>query len=386
MTRKNASPSPHGPAPGLVASVDADGGSRVEVVGAWHLAGLRGRIKRLNAQLARYATAGEQQWHWDLSQVSVLDTAGALLLWQAWGGRPAASLSLRPEHEILFVQLAQSAQTKPAATPARDRAAPVIWLGIRLLALFDHVVDIIVLLGRVVFDVLYMARHPSRVPWRELSANVFRTGAQALGITALVGFLVGVVLSYLSSNQLKQFGADIFIINLLGISVVRELGPMLAAILVAGRSGSSMTAQLGIMRVTQELDAMSVMGIPYSLRLIAPKVIGLAIALPLIVLWTNAIALIGGMITAHLQLGIDMHFFLERLPGAVPIANLWMGLIKGMVFGATIALIACHFGLRIRPNTESLGIGTTASVVASITMVIVLDAIFAVVFSDVGVP
>ncbi|HET8608747.1 MAG TPA: ABC transporter permease [Burkholderiales bacterium] len=386
MTKKNASRSPHGPAPGLVASVDADGGSRVEVVGAWHLAGLSGRIKKLNVQLARYATAGDQQWHWDLSRVSVLDTAGALLLWQAWGGRPAASLSLRPEHEILFVQLAQSAQTRPAATPARDRAAPIIWLGIRLLALFDHVVDIIVLLGHVVFDVLYMARHPSRIPWRELSANVFRTGAQALGITALVGFLVGVVLSYLSSNQLKQFGADIFIINLLGISVVRELGPMLAAILVAGRSGSSMTAQLGIMRVTQELDAMSVMGIPYSLRLIAPKVIGLAIALPLIVLWTNAIALIGGMITAHLQLGIDMHFFLERLPGAVPVANLWMGLIKGMVFGATIALIACHFGLRIRPNTESLGIGTTASVVASITMVIVLDAIFAVVFSDVGVP
>ncbi|MGH8599587.1 MAG: MlaE family ABC transporter permease [Burkholderiales bacterium] len=386
MIGKNASRSPHGPTPELVASVDAEMGARVEVVGAWHLAGLSGHIRQLNAQLARYATAGDKQWHWDLSRISVLDTAGALLLWRAWGGRPAASLSVRPEHEILFVQLAQSTQARPAATAARDWTSPLVWLGLRLLALFDHVVDIIVLLGRVVFDVLYMTRHPSRIPWRELSANVFRTGAQALGITALVGFLVGVVLSYLSSNQLKQFGADIFIINLLGISVVRELGPMLAAILVAGRSGSSMTAQLGIMRVTQELDAMSVMGIPYSRRLIAPKVIGLAIALPLIVLWTNAIALIGGMITAHLQLGIDMHFFLERLPDAVPVANLWLGLIKGIVFGATIALIACHFGLRIRPNTESLGTGTTASVVASITMVIVLDAVFAVVFSAVGVP
>ena len=124
------------------------------------------------------------------------------------------------------------------------------------------------------------------MPWREISANIYRTGAQALAITALVGFLVGIVLSYLSAQQLKTFGADIFIINLLGVSIIRELGPVLAAVLVAGRSGSSMTAQLGVMRVTEELDAMTVMGIPHTVRLILPKVIALAISMPLVVAWT----------------------------------------------------------------------------------------------------
>jgi phospholipid/cholesterol/gamma-HCH transport system permease protein len=373
--------------PGLQVLLDGEGGQRIEVVGAWHLATLRGRLKELNVQLARHAASAGS--HWDLSNVSVLDTTGALLLWRAWGRRRIDRLTLRPEHEALFAYLAQSVESerkRPAAPSHRRWTFPIIWLGGGVLNLVDHVIDIVALLGEVVLDGFYVLRHPSRLPWRELSANIYRTGAQALGITALVGFLVGVVLSYLSSNQLKAFGADVFIIDLLGISVVRELGPMLAAILVAGRSGSSMTAQLGVMRVTQELDAMSVMGIPRSLRLITPKVIGLAIALPLIVLWTSAIGLVGGIVTAHLQLGIDVHFFLTRLPAAVPVANLWLGLAKGAVFGIVIALVACHFGLRVRPNTESLGAGTTASVVVSITMVIVMDAIFAVMFASVGVP
>lgn len=203
---------------------------------------------------------------------------------------------------------------------------------------------------------------------------------QALGITALVGFLIGIVLSYLSSEQLQMFGADIFIVNILGISIIRELGPLLAAILVAGRSGSSMTAQLGVMRVTQELDALTVMGIQHSQRLIFPKIIGLGLAMPLLVLWTSAIALIGGMVAAEIQLGLSYHYFVHTLPESVPIGNLWLGLGKGAVCGMAIALIACHFGLRIRPNTESLGAGTTTSVVTSITIVIIIDAIFAIVF------
>ncbi len=127
------------------------------------------------------------------------------------------------------------------------------------------------------------------------------------------------------------------------------------------------------------------MGISHSQRLILPKVVGLGIAMPLLVLWTSAIALIGGMVAAELQLGLSYHFFLRSLPDAVPIANLWLGLGKGIVCGMVIALIACHFGLRIKPNTESLGEGTTTSVVTSITMVIIIDAIFAVMFSDVGI-
>ncbi|HKU69841.1 MAG TPA: ABC transporter permease, partial [Burkholderiales bacterium] len=136
--------------------------------------------------------------------------------------------------------------------------------------------------------------------------------------------------------------------------------------------------------VTEELDAMTVMGIPHTVRLILPKVIGLAVSMPLLVAWTDTVALLGGMVAAKLELGLSYHLFLTRLPDAVPIANLWLGLGKSVVFGILVALIACHFGLRIEPNTESLGAGTTSSVVAAITMVIIVDAAFAVMFSDVG--
>jgi len=184
---------------------------------------------------------------------------------------------------------------------------------------------------------------------------------------------------------LRTYGAEIFIINLLGVSIIRELGPVLAAILIAGRSGSVMTAQLGVMRVTEELDAMQVMGIPHTVRLILPKMIALAIAMPLIILWTDTVALFGGMMAAQVQLGLDYRFFLSALPEAVPLANLWLGLGKGVVFGLLVALVACHFGLRIEANTESLGQGTTSSVVTAITVVIIVDAVFAVMFSSVGV-
>ena len=193
------------------------------------------------------------------------------------------------------------------------------------------------------------------------------------------------MLSYLTGEQLRTYGAEIFIINLLGVSIIRELGPVLAAILIAGRSGSVMTAQLGVMRVTEELDAMQVMGIPHTVRLILPKMIALAIAMPLIILWTDTVALFGGMMAAQVQLGLDYRFFLSALPEAVPLANLWLGLGKGVVFGLLVALVACHFGLRIEANTESLGQGTTSSVVTAITVVIIVDAVFAVMFSSVGV-
>jgi len=307
-----------------------------------------------------------------------------MLLWRAWGRQRAPNLVLRPEHEPVFNHLDIPAQQVDKVAPP-DRLWIIVQAGRKLLGLLDHLATIVMVLGQVVLDMVYFVRRPARIPWREISSNVYRTGTQALGITALVGFLVGVVLSYLSAQQLKLFGADAFIINILGISVIRELGPVLAAILIAGRSGSAITAQLGVMRVTQELDAMAVMGIPHTQRLILPKMLALAVSMPLIVLWTNSIALLGGMVSAQAELGIGYTYFLSSLPGAVPIANLWLGLGKGMVFGFLIALVACHFGLRIEPNTESLGIGTTNSVVTSITVVIIVDAVFAILFKDIGI-
>ena len=192
------------------------------------------------------------------------------------------------------------------------------------------------------------------------------------------------VLSYLFALQLRAYGADAFIVRILGIGVLRELGPLLAAILVAGRSGASIAAQIGVMRVTQELDALAVIGISHTLRLVLPKILALTIALPLLVLWTDACAVLGGMLAADYQLAIGPAAFLAAFPVDVPQVNLWLGVGKGAVFGAVIALVACHFGLRIRPDSESLGAGTTQAVVTAITLVMVLDAVFAVVFSDVG--
>jgi phospholipid/cholesterol/gamma-HCH transport system permease protein len=183
---------------------------------------------------------------------------------------------------------------------------------------------------------------------------------------------------------LRLFGANQFIVNILGLSVIRELGPVLAAILVAGRSGSSITAQIGVMRVTEELDAMRVMGIPHGLRLILPRVIALAIAMPLLVMWTNIVALVGGALAAKLVLQIDVAYFARSLPTVVPVANLWIGLGKGATFGMLIALVGCHFGFRIKANSQSLGEGTTTSVVTSITIVILADAVFAIIFQNVG--
>ncbi len=357
----------------------ADGGTAVALSGAWDIRALQARATELGRALARHARATS----WDLTEIQRIDHIGALLIWRAWEKRRPAALALRPEHEALFARLGAPRETSAARARA-DWLEPLRSLGDLAAALAGGALEIVRLLGQVMLDALAVLRDPLRGPWREISAGVYRTGAQALGITALVGFLIGVVLSYLSAEQLRDFGANAFVVNIVGIGVVRELGPMLAAILVAGRSGSAITAQLGVMRVTEELDALAVMGIPQSLRLVFPKVVALAVAVPLLVLWTDAIALAGGMLSAKWQLGIGYRTFVQSLPAAVPIANYWIGLGKGAAFGALIALIACHFGLRIEPNTESLGAGTTRSVVAAITVVIIVDALVAVMFSGVG--
>ena len=320
---------------------------------------------------------------WDLSEIASLDHIGAQMFWTSWGKRRPENLKLDPRQEELFARIEKSG----AIELPRTRKSPFQWvisLGSGVLSFFEHLRSVITLIGQVVQDIGRFIRHPLTGPWREVSANIYHAGFQALGITALVGFLIGVVLSYLSAQQLRMFGGDIYLVNILGMSIIRELGPLLAAILVAGRSGSSITAQLGVMRVTEELDAMLVMGISHGYRLIMPKVVALALAMPLLVVWTDAMALIGGMVSAKMELNLTMRYFIQKLPSAVPIVNYSIGLAKGVAFGVLIALVSCHFGLRIKANTESLGRGTTTSVVTAITVVILADAVFAIVFSGVG--
>ncbi|MFZ6773363.1 MlaE family ABC transporter permease [Undibacterium sp. SXout7W] len=354
--------------------------SCAHVAGAWlvHMLSDKKTMQAVKQQLRQIA--GQKELHWDLRQISALDHIGAQILWRAWGKKRPLHLQLQPVHEGIFERIEQVSQRGVPREP-KPRLTRVMQLGGLMLGLFHHLHGFTALLGQLMLDLLRLIRHPLRAPWKEISANIYHTGAQAVGITALVGVLIGVVLSYLSAQQLRTFGGDLFIVNLLGMSIVRELGPMLAAILVAGRSGSAITAQLGVMRVTEELDAMRVMGIPHGFRLILPKVLALALAMPLLVIWTDIMALIGGMISAQALLGMSPEFFIYKLPEAVPLVNYWIGLGKGLTFGILIALIACHYGLRIKPNTESLGQGTTNSVVVAITVVIIADAIFAIIFS-----
>lgn len=383
LTRATES-SEHGSSPAVFEKKAPDGSVAIVVQGNWTLRGLGRRVRLFQTQLKQLA--GIDNRYWDMRNVDALDSAGALLLFQAWGGKRAPNLGIREEHIPLFERLeATRDQAIVIPKPSLSIADPIIAVGSLMLTFGKNLGQVIALLGQLVLDFLFLLRHPARTPWREISANVYRAGAQALMITALVGFLIGIVVSYLSSQQLENFGAGIFIVNILGISILRELGPLLAAILIAGRSGSSMTAQLGVMRVTQEIDALYAMGISPTLRLVLPKALALGLALPLIVLWTDAMAMLGGMTAAQVKLGIGPGNFLSSLPDAVPLANFWIGIGKGAVFGMLIALIACHFGLKIRPNTQSLGAGTTSSVVTSITVVIIVDAIFAVVFSGVGI-
>jgi phospholipid/cholesterol/gamma-HCH transport system permease protein len=359
-----------------------DGAEHVEISGRWNLRTTRERTGALLSELARVSSSGT---HWDLTRVDELDVAGATLLWRTWQQRRPPELMVRPEDERIFQQLASLPDGGTPFARSIDVAWPLLELGTAVRSSASHALGMLTLVGQIVIWGVRLLRSPRQFPLTETSAAVFSSGAQALPITALVGFLIGIVLSYLSAEQLRDLGADSLIINLLGLTILRELGPLLAAILNAGRSGSSMTAQIGVMRVTNELEAMAVLGISPALRLVLPKILGQMIALPLVVLWTDLLAIVGGMLGAKWQLGISYSTFLHRLPQVVPLTSLWFGVCKGALFGALIALVACYFGLRIRPDTRGLAAGTTQSVVTALTLVLLVDAVLAVAFAHMGV-
>ncbi|QJC54876.1 putative phospholipid ABC transporter permease protein MlaE [Polaromonas vacuolata] len=364
---------------------DTPQGQSLQVLGAWTAAELsRASVwTALTAQLASLESAS-QEAPWSLASIEKLDYLGAQVLFRHWGHRIPPQLELQTSQRELLETVAKFTVSPPPRM--RLTLSDLLAMaGSRLFTLLDHASGLLRLVGQLLLDLIRLLRRPKQGPWRDLSGHLYQIGATALPITALVGFLIGVVLAYLISQQLKQFGADSFIVNILGISLVRELGPVLAAILIAGRSGSAITAQIGVMRVTEELDAMRVMGIAHGFRLVLPRALALAVVMPLISVWTTLAALAGGMLAASASMGITPGFFIESLPAAVEVSNLVLATAKSVVFGLLIALVGCHFGLRVEPNTESLGKGTTASVVTSITVVILVDALFAVLFKGIGI-
>lgn len=240
-------------------------------------------------------------------------------------------------------------------------------------------------IGTLTYSFLHVLRHIGSFRWQALAHEIESAGFRAIPIIALLSFLIGVVLTYQMGLQLRNYGANIYVVDLLGISLLREFAPLLTAIIVAGRTGSAFTAQLGIMSLQEEIDALRTMGLNPNELLLLPKVIALVISVPLLTMLAEIFGILGGMLMANAMLGVSYSDFFDRLPEAIGFTNYYIGMLKAPVFAAIIASIACFQGLRVSFSADSIGKQTTVSVVQAIFMVILVDAAFSILFSRFGI-
>ena len=235
--------------------------------------------------------------------------------------------------------------------------------------------------GIIAIRIAALLRRPGRLRLTATVTQMERTGVDAIPIVGLLSFLIGIVIAYQGADQLRRFGAEIYAVNLLGVSILRELGVLLAAIIIAGRSGSAFTAQIGTMQVNQEIDALRTLGLDPIDVLVLPRLIGLVLTLPLIVFYADAMGLLGGALMTWGVLGIPIPPFLDQLRGAITEWTLWVGIIKAPFFAAIIAMVGCYEGFNVTRSAESVGRLTTQAVVEAIFLVIVADAAFSILFS-----
>lgn len=240
-------------------------------------------------------------------------------------------------------------------------------------------------LGEMFATKFHYLRTYKNIRFKEISFEINESMIKALGIISLTSFLIGLVVAYQSAYQLKIYGANIFIVDMLGISILRELAPLITAIVIAGRSGSAFTAQIGAMKITQELDAMRTMGFdPYKF-LVIPRILALMIAMPILIFVADMMGILGGMVVANIDLGITIDMFLDRFNEVVAAKHFFIGILKGPFFAFLIASIGIYRGLMVKDDTQSIGVNTTKSVVESIFAVIVCDAIFSIAFTNLGI-
>ena len=239
-------------------------------------------------------------------------------------------------------------------------------------------------LGQTLVSLAHVLFTRKTFRWNAISRQVEVVGINALGIIGLMSFLIGIVLAQQGAVQLRQFGAEVFTINLVGRSVIRELGVLLTAIMVAGRSGSAFAAQIGSMKLAEEIDAMRTIGMPPTDVLVLPRLVATALMMPLLSFYASILAIFGGLLFCWISLDIPPITFVQRIQEVVPTSDLWIGLVKAPVFGIVIAVTGCFQGMQVTGNAESVGLRTTAAVVQSIFLVIVLDAFFAVFFTALG--
>jgi phospholipid/cholesterol/gamma-HCH transport system permease protein len=325
----------------------------------------------------------------DASGIDALDTGGAWLLQhilQQWStpGKPVQLEGLRAEFGSLLAlvgeRLQEMAQVNPPASSGFLEG-----IGRNSWTRLEQGMALLAFTGETTVVILRSLLHPARLRWNVLFTNLEQAGVNALPIVGLLSFLLGIVIAYQGGVQLSAYGANIFIVELVSLTMLRELAPMMAAIIVAGRTGSAFTAQIGTMKVTEEIDALRTIGISPMDLLVLPKLVGLAIALPLLTVFADAMGVLGGMVMADAMLNVSYGDFLERIPEAVSLTSFVIGVVKAPVFASIIAMVGCFQGFQVHGGADSVGRHTTASVVQSIFLVIVADAAFSILFSWIGI-
>ncbi|SFZ98264.1 Putative ABC transport system permease protein [hydrothermal vent metagenome] len=321
---------------------------------------------------------------WDLSSVEDFDSAGVLLFiefYELFKDNTKVSIVGYTSNQNEMYKLLKSTH-KDIEAPQKDNL--LVNLGKKVYNLYNDILDFIKFFGELFQSTLHSFLNPRNIRFKEMVYHIHKSGFDALIIIGLTSFLVGMVIAYQGSVQLEKFGADMFIVDTVAISIVRELGPMITAIVIAGRSGSAYTAEIGAMKITEEISAMRTMGFdPYNF-LVLPRIFALMIALPLLIFFSDIMGIFGGMVAANMQLNISYAQFAERLYEVLEAKHYILGMIKGPVFAFIIATVGCFRGLQVSDNTESIGLHTTASVVNSIFLVIAFDALFSVIYTELG--
>lgn len=317
-------------------------------------------------------------------EITQLDTAATWLLIKTIAHAEKSGLKIQTknfseQYEKLISLIKKEADIKEIPTPTH--LSQIARIGKYTINQLDEFVAFLSFSGLIASEFIRTALNPKHWRWNEIAGVIYKTGFQALPIIGLLSFMIGVVISYQMGNQLRNYGANIFIVDLLGLSVLREFGPLITSIMVSGRTGSAFTAQLGTMKVNQEIDALNTMGITPIELLIIPRLIGLFIVLPLLTVWADVFGIMGGMMMAKNMLGIGWYDFLIRFQQEIPLRSLIIGLGKAPVFALIISSIGCFEGMRVYGSADSVGTQTTRSVVLSIFFIIVADAIFSVLFS-----
>jgi len=353
--------------------------------GNWTLQG----ITELDHTLSQLPHLATEHVILDGSQVAQMDTAGAWLLRRTYHQlaqhHPQLTLqNFSDAQQHLFNLTTQYCQNLKI-TPAPPPPSLLQNIGISSVDLLEQAADFLAFVGETFIVLLRLIIMPTRIRWQAIAANLYATGVTAMPIIGLMAFLIGLVLAYQGGEQLKLYGANILIVDLVGITLLRELAPLLTAIIVAGRSGSAFTAQIGTMRVTDEIDALQTIGISPMELLVLPKLIALLIALPLLSAYADVMGVLGGMLIASLTLDVNVYDFLDRFPKAVYATHYVIGIGKAPVFAAIITAVGCYQGFKVQGGADSVGQHVTISVVQSIFLVIVADAVFSIIFSWLGV-